>query len=73
MGVEIQRGFDSRVSQLLLSDLGGNADVIQERCMYMAQLMPRNALDPCRFCSRPQDALQNIACAARAAQLVWEE
>jgi hypothetical protein len=73
MCVEIQRGFDSSVSQLLLSDLSGNADVVQDRCVYVTQLMPRHALEPCRFCSRPQDALQKIAFAVRTAQLVGEE
>lgn len=73
MRVKIQRGFDSSVPQPLLRDLGGDANVVKDRSVDVTQLMPRHAPDPCRFCSRPQDALQKIAFAVRTAQLVGEE
>jgi len=54
MRVEVQRGLDGRVSQLLLRDLGGYADIVQDGSVYVAKLMPRHALKPCRLCRRPQ-------------------
>jgi hypothetical protein len=56
MRVKVQRGFDTSVSQLLLRDLGGYADIVQDGSVYVAKLMPRHALKPCRLCSRPQHA-----------------
>jgi hypothetical protein len=47
MSVKVQRGLDSSVSQLLLRDLGGYADIVQDRGVYVAKLMPRHALKPC--------------------------
>jgi len=56
MRAKVQRGLDSSVSQLLLRNLGGYADIMQDRSVYVAKLMPRYALKPCRLCSRPQHA-----------------
>src|SRR6266550_26853 len=73
MSVEVQRGLDRSVPQLLLRDLGGYADVVQDRSMNVTQLMPRHALKPCCLCRRPQHAFQKITLAVRSARLVREE
>src|SRR5947209_277036 len=44
MRVKVQRGLDSGVPQLLLRNLGGYADIVQDRSVYVAKLMPRYAL-----------------------------
>jgi len=54
MRVEVQRSLDSRVSQLLLCDLGGYADIVQDGSVYVAKLVPRYSLKPCRLRRRPQ-------------------
>ena len=56
MRVKVQRGFDAGMAQLLLRDLGGYADIVQDGSVYVAKLMPRHSLKPCRFRSRPQHA-----------------
>ena len=56
MRIQVQRGFDRSVSQLLLRDLGGYADIVQDGSVYVAKLMPRDPLKPCRLCSRLQNA-----------------
>jgi hypothetical protein len=48
MSVEVERSRDGRVSQLLLRNLGGYADIVQGGSVYVAKLMPRHALKPCR-------------------------
>src|SRR5438105_8538996 len=53
-----------------LRDLGGYADVVQDRSMNVTQLMPRHALKPCCLCRRPQHAFQKITLAVRSARLV---
>src|SRR5207253_9589650 len=73
MRVEVQRGLDRSVPQLLLRDLGGYADVVQDRSMNVTQLMPRHALKPCCLCRRPQNAFQKITLAVRSARLVRDE
>jgi len=50
--VHFERGFNGSVAELLLSDLGRNAKVMQQRRMNVAQLMPRHAADPCGLRSR---------------------
>jgi len=52
--IKVQRGLDRSVPQLLLRDLGGYADVVQDRSMYVTQLMSRHAIKPCGLCRRPQ-------------------
>jgi len=37
MRIKVQRGLDRSVPQLLLRDLGGYADVVQDRSMYVTQ------------------------------------
>ena len=56
VSVKVQRGLDSSVSQLLLRDLGGYTDIVQDGSVYVAKLMPRYSLKPCRLRSRPQHA-----------------
>jgi len=73
MRVKVQRGFDAGISQLLLRDLGGHADIVQDRSVYVTQLMPRYSLKSCRLCRRPQHAFQKITLAVQSAQLVREE
>ncbi len=41
MRVQVQRGLNGRVSQLLLRDLGGYADIVQDESVHVAKLMPR--------------------------------
>jgi len=53
VSVKVQRGLDSSVSQLLLRDLGGYADIVQDGSVYVAKLMPRYSLKPSRLRSRP--------------------
>jgi len=54
MRVKVQRGRDTSVSQLLLRDLGGYSDIVQDGSVYVAKLMPRHSLKPCSLRSRPQ-------------------
>ncbi len=61
MRIKVRRGLDRSVPQLLLRDLGGYADVVQDRSMYVTQLMPRHAIKPCCLCRRPQHAFQKKA------------
>ena len=53
MCAKVQRSFDRSMPQLLLRNLGGYANVVQHRSMYVTQLMPRHALQPCCLCRRP--------------------
>jgi len=41
MRVQVQRGLNGRVSRLLLRDLGGYADVVQDGSVHVAKFMPR--------------------------------
>jgi hypothetical protein len=38
VSVKVQRGLDSSVSQLLLRDLGGYTDTVQDGSVYVAKL-----------------------------------
>ena len=38
MRIKVQRGLDRSVPQLLLRDLGGYADVVQDRSMYVTAI-----------------------------------
>jgi len=52
MRIQVQRGLDRSVPQLLLRNLGWCANVVQDRSMYVTQLMPRHALKSCCLCRR---------------------
>src|SRR6266568_4871341 len=41
MLVQVQRGLNGRVSRLLLRDLGGYADIVQDESVHVAKFMPR--------------------------------
>jgi len=49
MRVKVQRGLDTSVPQLLLRDLGGYADIVQDASVYVAKLMPVTRSSPAAF------------------------
>ena len=52
MRVDVQRGLDTSVPQLLLRNFGRYTDVVKGRSVYVTKLVPRNAPKPCRLSSR---------------------
>ena len=47
--VDIQRRRDARVSELLLRDLHRHAEIVEQRRVNVAELMPRHAPEPRAF------------------------
>ncbi len=47
--VDVERRLDARVPELLLRDLHRHAQIVEQRRMNVAELMPRHASEPCAF------------------------
>ena len=50
--VDVERRLDARVPELLLRDLHRHAEIVEQRRVDVAELMPRNASQPRTFRGR---------------------
>ena len=55
--VDVERRLNPRVPELLLRDLHRHAQIVEQRRMNVAELMPRHSTEPGGFRSRLQDLL----------------
>jgi hypothetical protein len=58
---------------LFLRDLGGHAQIIEERRMDMPELVPRHAPQPCRCCYGLKHALEHLGFAEWLAVRISEQ
>ena len=67
MRVDVERGFHGSVSELLLDDINRHAEVVQDRGMHVAKLMPRDMAKARSHGGRLEDFLQKIGLLVGAA------
>jgi hypothetical protein len=58
--VDVERRRDARVPELLLRDLHGHSQVVEQRRMNVAKLVPRHSPQPRAYCLRLQDLPQDL-------------
>jgi len=56
--VDVERRLDARVPELLLRDLHQHAQIVEQRRVDLAELMPRHASEPRALRYRLEHALQ---------------
>jgi hypothetical protein len=69
---DVQRRRNARVSQLLLRDLRRHVEIVREGRVDMAELMPCDPSEPCRFRGRLQDVGEQLRLPHRTAVTVRE-
>jgi hypothetical protein len=71
--VDVERRLDARVPELLLRDLHRHTEIVEQRRVNVAELMPRHASESRAFRRPSEHALQQLRFAERFAPLVRED
>jgi hypothetical protein len=70
--VDVERGLHARVAELLLRDLHRDAEIVQDRRVYVAKLMPSDASESCAFGGRLQDVREQLRVSQWVAVPIWK-